>query len=96
MLWSSLCCVSGFLTFIHDHFDFNFIFPVWHPRIRLLLVATASIVDSEAQSDLRMDQIKLPTGLQTALKNAGVVTISALACAYGQPGQPIVPEKFQT
>ena len=55
----------------------------------------ASIVDSEAQFDLRMEQVKLPGGLQNALKTAGVTTVSALAYAHGQPGQPIVPEDFQ-
>lgn len=55
----------------------------------------ASIVDSEAQFDLRMDQVKIPGGLQAALKAAGVTTVSALAYAHGQPGQPIVPEDFQ-
>ena len=54
-----------------------------------------SIVDSEAQFDLRMEQVKVPPGLQTALRNAGVTTISSLAYAHGQPGQPIIPEDFQ-
>lgn len=54
-----------------------------------------SIVDSEAQFDLRMSQVKLPESLQTALRDAGVCTISALAYAHGQPGQPINPEDFQ-
>ena len=54
-----------------------------------------SIVDSEAQFDLRMDQVRLPEQLQRALRTAGVCTISALAYAHGQPGQPIVAEDFQ-
>ena len=54
-----------------------------------------SIVDSEAQFDLRMEQVKLPTTLRLALKNAGVTTISALAYAHQQPGQPIVSDEFQ-
>lgn len=53
-----------------------------------------SIVDSEAQFELRMEQVRLPTTLQQALKNSGVNTISALAYAYGQPGQQIVAEDF--
>ena len=57
--------------------------------------AMTSIVDSEAQFDLRMDQVKLPEPLQRALRNAGVGTISALAYAHGQPGQPIVADEFQ-
>jgi len=54
-----------------------------------------SIVDSEAQFDLRMEQVRLPVVLRQALKNSGVNTISALAYSYGQPGQQIVPEDFQ-
>ena len=54
-----------------------------------------SIVDSEAQFDLRMDQVKLPAMLQRALKNSGINTISSLAYAHGQPGQPIVATEFQ-
>ena len=54
-----------------------------------------SIVDSEAQFELRMGQVKLPQSLQDALKDAGVCTISALAYAHGQPGQPINPDEFQ-
>ena len=54
-----------------------------------------SIVDSEAQFDLRMDQVKLPAMLQRALKNSGIHTISSLAYAHGQPGQPIVAAEFQ-
>ena len=57
--------------------------------------AMTSIVDSEAQFDLRMDQVKLPEPLQRALRNAGVGTISALAYAHGQPAQPIVADEFQ-
>ena len=58
--------------------------------------AMASIVDSEAQFDLRLDQVKVPEHLQRALKIAGVSTISALAYAHGQPGQPIVAAEFET
>lgn len=55
----------------------------------------ASIVDSEAQFDLRLEQVKVPEQLQRALRNAGVSTISALAYAHGQPGQPIVAADFE-
>ena len=55
----------------------------------------ASIVDSEAQFELRMEQVRLPTALRLALKNSGVCTISALAYAYGQPGQQIAIDDFQ-
>ena len=54
-----------------------------------------SIVDSEAQFDLRLDQVRVPPALKLALKNAGVSTISALAYAFGQPGQPINADEFQ-
>lgn len=54
-----------------------------------------SIVDSEAQFDLRLDQVRLPAALRVALKRAGVSTISALAYAFGQPGQPINADEFQ-
>lgn len=53
-----------------------------------------SIVDSEAQFDLRLEQVRVPVALRQALKNSGVSTISALAYAYGQPGQQIVAEDF--
>ena len=53
-----------------------------------------SIVDSEAQFDLRLDQVKVPAGLRLALKNSGITTISTLAYAHGQPGQPIASEDF--
>ena len=71
-------------------------FHVIHPLISTAwCAAMTSIVDSEAQFDLRMDQVKLPDALQRALRNAGVCTISALAYAHGQPGQPIVADEFQ-
>ena len=54
----------------------------------------ASIVDSEAQFNLRLQQVRVPEALQTALKNAGVTTVSNLAYAFGQPGQPIVADDF--
>eukprot|EP00435_Cladocopium_sp_Y103_P065691 s1270_g27.t1 len=53
-----------------------------------------SIVDSEAQFEQRLNQVKVPVQLQRALKNAGVVTISSLAYAFGQPGQPIPSDEF--
>jgi hypothetical protein len=59
------------------------------------LLAMASIVDSEAQFELRMEQVRLPAALRLALKNSGVCTISALAYAYGQPGQQIALDDFQ-
>lgn len=56
----------------------------------LCLLAMAPIVDSEAQFELRMEQVRLPAALRLALRNSGVCTISALAYAYGQPGQQII------
>ena len=53
-----------------------------------------STVDSEAQFDLRLDQVNVPTPLRVALKNSGVNTISSLAYSFGQPGQPISNEEF--
>lgn len=61
-----------------------------------LSIAMASIVDSEAQFDLRLEQVKVPSQLQRALKNAEVSTISSLAYAHGQPGQPIIAADFET
>eukprot|EP00435_Cladocopium_sp_Y103_P065861 s702_g27.t3 len=53
-----------------------------------------SIVDSEAELEQRLNQVKVPVQLQRALRNAGVVTISSLAYAFGQPGQPISSDEF--
>eukprot|EP00435_Cladocopium_sp_Y103_P046499 s2235_g13.t1 len=55
-----------------------------------------SIVDSEAQFDQRLNQVKVPALLQRALKAAGVNTIPSLAYAFGQPGQPIPSDEFAT
>lgn len=60
----------------------------------IVAVAMTSIVDSEAQFDLRLEQVRVPVALRQALKNSGVSTISAVAYAYGQPGQQIVAEDF--
>ena len=57
-------------------------------------VAMTSIVDSEAQFDLRLDQVKVPDALKLALRNSGITTISTLAYAHGQPGQPISNDEF--
>ena len=54
-----------------------------------------SLVDSEAQFDQRLDQVKVPVPLQVALKNSGITTISALAYAHGQPGQPVSNDEFK-
>ena len=54
----------------------------------------SSIVDSEAQFDLRLEQVNVPEPVRVAVKNAGIHTIASLAYALGQPGQPINEEAF--
>eukprot|EP00435_Cladocopium_sp_Y103_P047005 s2541_g13.t1 len=53
-----------------------------------------SIVDPEAQFDLRLEQVNVPPPLRVAIKNAGINSIASLAYSHGQPGQPIVEEAF--
>ena len=53
-----------------------------------------SIVDSEAQFDLRLEQVGVPVALKAAVKAAGINSIAALAYSHGQPGQPINNEAF--
>jgi len=53
-----------------------------------------SLVDSEAQFNLRLEQVRVPQALRIALRNSGITTISSLAYAHGQPGQPIVADDF--
>ena len=54
----------------------------------------SSIVDSEAQFDLRLEQVNVPAPLRAAVKRAGITTIASLAYAHGQPGQPLVNDDF--
>ena len=54
----------------------------------------STLVDSEAQFQLRLEQVNVPLSLRTALRNSGITTISPLAYAHGQPGQPIVQDAF--
>lgn len=54
----------------------------------------SSIVDSEAQFQVRLQQTAVPVALSSALQTAGIRTISNLAYAFGQPGQPIPHEDF--
>lgn len=58
-------------------------------------VVMASIIDSEAQFDLRLNQVRVPPTLQLALKNSGVTTISSLAFALGLCSRPTWPADFQ-
>ena len=53
-----------------------------------------SLVDSEAQFNLRLEQVRVPQALRIALRNSGITTISSLAYAHGQPGQPINADDF--
>ena len=77
-----------FLFTLKVHWFPPFLFPTLDPR-----EAMTSIVDSEAQFNLRMEQVRVPQALRIALRNAGVNTISSLAYAHGQPGQPINAER---
>ena len=54
-----------------------------------------SIVDSEAQFDLRLDQVRLPAALRVALKRAGVSTISALHTRLDSPVSPSMQMSFK-
>lgn len=49
----------------------------------------ASLVDSAAQFDAQILEVGLNNAALTALQGAGVLTLSNLAFAVGQPGQPI-------
>ena len=49
-----------------------------------------SVIDSEAQFNTRLLELGLPAQTVTAIQNHGVRTLSQLAFAVGQPGQPLV------
>lgn len=68
---------------------------ILHQCLLLLLrSAMTSIVDSEPQFKLRLQQTNVPEALQRALASSGISTIAGLAYAYGQPGQPIPNDDF--
>ena len=48
-----------------------------------------SLIDSQAHFESRLRELGLDTALVTNIKNHGVGTLSQLAFAVGQPGQPI-------
>ena len=84
----------------HWCFDAYFSVSIFCPEITCRrsippLFAMASIVDSEAQFELRMEQVRLPTALRLALKNSGVCTISALAYCLRAAWQHIAIDDFQ-
>ena len=49
-----------------------------------------TLVDSEAHFEGRLRELGLAAGAITAIKNHGVSTLSQLAFAVGQPGQPLL------
>lgn len=54
-----------------------------------LFLAMTSLVDSRAHFVSRLTELGLGAGLITNIENHGVVTLSQLAFAVGQPGQPL-------
>ena len=54
-----------------------------------LLEAMTSLVDSVAQFESRMREVGFPRNFVDQIKHHGVQTLSLLAFALGQPGQPI-------
>ena len=50
----------------------------------------STLVDSEAHFEGRLRELGLGAGAITAIKHHGVSTLSQLAFAVGQPGQPLV------
>ena len=50
----------------------------------------STLVDSEAHFEGRLRELSLTSAAITAIKNHGVSTLSQLAFAVGQPGQPLV------
>lgn len=56
--------------------------------------AMASILDSEAQFDLRSNECKVPQNIATALKAHDIKTLASLSYCIGQPGQVIDQQEF--
>ena len=54
----------------------------------------ASILDSEAQFDLRSNECKVPQNIATALKANDIKTLASLSYCIGQPGQVIDQQEF--
>ena len=57
--------------------------------LSVLVPAMTSLVDSQAHFESRLRELGLGAGLITNIVNHGVVTLSQLAFAVGQPGQPL-------
>ena len=49
-----------------------------------------TLIDSAAHFEGRLQELGVGAGLVTAVRNHGVTTLSQLAFAVGQPGQPLV------
>ena len=49
-----------------------------------------TLIDSSAHFEGRLRELGVAGGVVTAIKNHGVSTLSQLAFAVGQPGQPLV------
>ena len=49
-----------------------------------------TLIDSSAHFEGRLRELGVASGVVTAIKNHGVTTLSQLAFAVGQPGQPLV------
>ena len=55
----------------------------------------STLVDSEAQFNQRMKDLKVSEGMQRKITNAGFTSFGVLAYAHGQPGQSIVDSAFE-
>lgn len=55
----------------------------------------ASLVDSEAQLEQRLNDFKISDGIKNKLAAAGIKSFSVLAYAHGQPGQLINDKDFE-
>lgn len=56
---------------------------------------SGAVVDSAATLAVRCDECGMPDNVKQALKDASINTISQLAYAFGQPGQPIDSVEFK-
>lgn len=57
--------------------------------ISFLVLAVATLIDSEAQFELRLKELGITEEVVTLVKNHGVRTLSQLSFAVGSPGQPL-------
>ena len=56
----------------------------------------ASLIDSEAQFEQRLDAFGISAGIKRKLVAASIKSFAILAYAHGQPGQPIVDRDFDS